>query len=362
MSLQGFYTNKGSALAAKIAAGTAALTVTRVVAGSGHTADIPSATSLPDIEQTLTVGTAVVEGTTATLPVTLAEAQAESSYSLTELGVYAADPQEGEVLMQVYQLSSAAAITAHGEDVLRFFLRQTIGAQGVSVVCSPAGIVLDGEFAPLQEKIMATEIEDKEVTCAANALQAYLDTLPRLLNENLSIRITGAATEAISLNGFYGNGSIRLEPASSGAGTSLCGVYIVNCHIKIALYELTITPGANPQSSWPSCVYASEAVYVIIAGCNLPGDFDAASRGVEASLNSAIYMNNCTLQNHGGAILVARGTNITIENGIYSNNAVGITTWHGGTAILTGTAPNTLGAPSNSKTGGLIVSANGSII
>ena len=37
MSLQGFYTTKGLALAAKLAAGTG-LTITRVTAGSGETA------------------------------------------------------------------------------------------------------------------------------------------------------------------------------------------------------------------------------------------------------------------------------------------------------------------------------------
>ena len=55
MNIQGTYTNKGLALAAKTAVG-ACLRVTRVVGGSGHTPDIPKATQLPEIRQTLAVG------------------------------------------------------------------------------------------------------------------------------------------------------------------------------------------------------------------------------------------------------------------------------------------------------------------
>ena len=59
MSLQGFHTTKGLALAAKTAAG-ARLTVTRVTAGAGGTA--ASAAVLADEKQTLTVGPAQTDG------------------------------------------------------------------------------------------------------------------------------------------------------------------------------------------------------------------------------------------------------------------------------------------------------------
>ena len=91
MNIQGTYTNKGLALTAKTAAG-ACLRVTRVVGGSGHTADVPNAAQLPEIRQTLAVGEARCAGNTAVLPVTLAAVELEDSYTLTELGIYAEDP------------------------------------------------------------------------------------------------------------------------------------------------------------------------------------------------------------------------------------------------------------------------------
>ena len=97
MNIRGTYTNKGLALAAKTAAG-ACLRVTRVVGGSGHTAAIPNVAQLPEIRQTLAVGEARCDEDTAVLPVTLAAVGLESSYTLTELGIYAEDPNEGEIL------------------------------------------------------------------------------------------------------------------------------------------------------------------------------------------------------------------------------------------------------------------------
>lgn len=97
MNLQGYYTEKGLVLAAKVSAGTK-LTVTKVTAGGGTTA--ANALALAEEKQTLTVGTAEVSGQTATLPVTLSETDASASYVLTELGVYASDPDGGKFFIR----------------------------------------------------------------------------------------------------------------------------------------------------------------------------------------------------------------------------------------------------------------------
>ena len=147
MSFQGFYTTKGLALAAKIAAGTK-LTITKVTAGSGETAK--TAAALAQEQQTLTAGTAAVSGETAVLPATLAETSVSAAYSLTELGVYAQDPDAGEILYQVFRLDKPVSLTAGGEDACRFYLKQTVGAAGITVTCSPAGLLTDEDLVPLR--------------------------------------------------------------------------------------------------------------------------------------------------------------------------------------------------------------------
>ena len=94
MNIQGTYTNKGLALTAKTAVGVC-LRVTRVVGGSGHTPDIPNAAALPEIRQTLAVGEARCAGRHRRSACDAGCGGIESSYTLTELGVYAEDPNEG---------------------------------------------------------------------------------------------------------------------------------------------------------------------------------------------------------------------------------------------------------------------------
>ena len=147
MSFQGFYTTKGLARAAKMAAGTK-LTITKVTAGSGVT--VKDAPALAGEKQTLTAGTAAVSGATAVLPVTLAEAGVSAAYSLTELGVYAQDPNAGEILFQVFRMDTPVPLTASGENAYRFYLKQTMGAAGITVTCSPAGLLIDEDLEPVR--------------------------------------------------------------------------------------------------------------------------------------------------------------------------------------------------------------------
>ena len=170
MNIQGTYTAKGLALTAKTAAG-ACLRVTRVVGGSGHTTDVPNAAQLSEIRQTLAVGEARCAGDTAVLPVTLAAVGQKSTYTLTELGVYAEDPNEGEILYCVYRLDEAVTIQAGSDTVLRFYLRQTVSEDGGAVVlCSPAGLITESDCGPVRKKVLATDVPDRTDSIPASEL------------------------------------------------------------------------------------------------------------------------------------------------------------------------------------------------
>ena len=174
MNIQGTYTNKGLALAAKTAAG-ACLRVTRVVGGSGHTTDVPNAVQLPEIRQTLAVGEARCTGNTAVLPVTLATVGQRSTYTLTELGVYAENPGEGEILYCVYRLDELVTIQAGSDTVLRFYLRQTVSKDGgAEVLCSPAGLITESDCGPVRRKVLAKIPANRTVTVPMEELADYI--------------------------------------------------------------------------------------------------------------------------------------------------------------------------------------------
>lgn len=352
MNLQGFYTNKGLALAAKIAGGTASLTITRVVAGSGHTANIPSATSLPDIKQTLAEGTAVAEGATATLPVTLAEAQAASSYSLTELGVYATDPDEGEVLMQVYQLDTAAAITAGGESVLRFYLRQSIGALGVTVTCSPAGILVDEDLAPTRGRVMATTVPSRTVTVAASELRAYLNSLPRMLTEELTINVSGTCSDELTIYNFYGPGYLTLD-----GGTYTKRIRINYCTAYIWLKNCVISNNGTDTAISIECSRKVSMYNTLMTG-------SGNKIALEASYGSLVDFNGY-IKNFGTAVYCTSGSIVAIKEANpteYSGNVIGASIYQGGIVLNCLPENDTLGGASNSKIGGIIAKRNGTLL
>ena len=238
MNIQGTYTNKGLALTAKTSAG-ACLRVTRVVGGSGHTPDIPNAAQLTEIRQTLTVGEARCVGNTAVLPVTLAAVGLESSYTLTELGVYAEDPNEGEILYCVYRLDEPVTIQAGSDTVLRFYLRQTVSKDGgAEVLCSPAGLITESDCAPVRKMVLGIDAPSHAVAIPASELQAYLDTLPRLLTEHYVITLSGTCSRDIWVKDFYGSGSLTFRADALGDCVFAKDFRITNCSIPVQMKTL----------------------------------------------------------------------------------------------------------------------------
>ena len=357
MSLQGFYTTKGLALAVKTATGTK-LTITKVTAGSGETAK--TAAVLAKTQQTLTAGTAAVSGESAVLSVTLAEVNISSPYSLTELGVYAQDPDAGEILFQVFRMDKPVALTAGGENVYRFYLKQTVGAAGITVTCSPAGLLIDEDLEPLRSsvtaltaRVNATDISANTVTVAAAELQAYIDALPRLLTKNLTINITGTLSDPLYIRGFYGSGLLTIQ----GPANINNQILLSYCSIRITLRNLHIT---SPVS------LTGNTGVIIATHCDCYFDsciFTGNGQNAAVDLGyGAFVMSQCTVSGSGLAVLARNSGVVTVRDGNYSDNTCGSEPYYGGVILLCGTAPDLLGGAANAHMGGIIVKSDGTLI
>lgn len=353
--MNGIYTEKGIALAARVAAGTK-LTITKVTAGSGTTAT--SALALAEEKQILTVGTAAVSGQTATLPVTLAEVKAGASYTLTELGVYARDPDAGEVLYQVFRLDESRAICAGGESVYRFYLRQSVGANGVTVSCSPTGLLIEEDLAPTRSKVLATTVPSRTVTLTAEELQGFLDALPRLLTENIDLIVSGTLTQTLLITGFYGSGMLFIM--GNDALTLQKGVY-VSCDVFVQITNTTILPNEAGSDSY--CVCSSfPGCNLRLYQCTLTGN--DSGMGLDLETGSAI-VEDCSVTHHTIGVMARRGACVFItkdNSGVFSNNVTGVKVWRGGMVQLCQNAPVLLGGSTNEHLGGIIVDADGQVI
>lgn len=354
MSLQGFYTTKGLTLAAKIAAGTK-LTITKVTAGSGVT--VKDAPALAGEKQTLTAGTAAVSGATAVLPVTLAEAGVSAAYELTELGVYAQDPDAGEILFQVFRMDTPVPLTAGGENTYRFYLKQTVGAAGITVTCSPAGLLIDEDLAPIREKVMAVSAPERTVTLAAAEVSAYIAALPRMLVHDIQLKITaGTVASTLYFSGFYGPGRLRLTPAGDGVEVILAGgISAFHCKTEIQISGMTITGGDNYLKA---AVGAHASTVITLNNCTLTAG-SGITYGVAAVQGSQIYMIGGSLTGFKTAVLAEHTSIVSLCDIAASGSTVGAQTWAGGIVLLGGSTPETLGGSTNTKDGGMIVKKNG---
>lgn len=350
MNIQGTYTNKGLALTAKTAAG-ACLRVTRVVGGSGHTQDIPNAVQLPEIRQTLAVGEARCAGSTAVLPVTLAAVGLGASYTLTELGVYAEDPDEGEILYCVYQMDEPVTIQAGSDTVLRFYLRQTVSKDGgARVLCSPAGLITESDCGPVRRKVLATGAPQRDVSLPASELRAYLNALPRLLTEHHVITLSGINSDIVSVNGFYGCGSLTFRADNLGDCVFTKGFRVTNCSIPVQMKTLKweLDETADP---YRYCIFCERsAVYVESSSFN---GHAKAGRGAAADFNSSVVLANCAFHDLEIAVRTSWGGRVEVygENPEtdYSGNAMGVYLLLGGFALLGNRTPDTLGGMYNAR-------------
>lgn len=368
MNIQGTYTNKGLALTAKTAVGVC-LRVTRVVGGSGYTADIPNAAALPEIRQTLAVGEARCAGDTAVLPVTLAAVGLESSYTLTELGVYAEDPNEGEILYCVYRLDEPVTIQAGSDTVLRFYLRQTVSEDGgAMVLCSPAGLITESDCAPVRKKVLAVGVPQRDVTIPASELQAHLDALPRLLTEYHVITLSGTCSQIVYVKSFYGSGSLTLRADNLGDCIFTRSISVENCGVPVTLENLKWALGAeaDPNTYCIEC----RGGHMTAQGCSFNGyvstDGSTAGNGVNTYPNTSVVLGNCAFHDLQNTVHTYLGGHIEIYGNNpktdYSGNSVGAYTYWNGLVMLGAGVPTTLGASTNYRNSGGAIIQDGKLI
>lgn len=367
MKIQGYFTGKGLLLGAKLAAGDV-LTITRVLAGSGQTANPAKATALPQVKQTLAVNTPTHSGNTAVIPATLTAALAAEDYTLTELGVYAKDPDEGEILYKVYRLDTPVKVVSGSAMVLRFYLEETISeAADVTVLCSPAGLITEADFAPVQNTVQRTNTSTRNVTISASELPAYIASLPRLLTDVLTVNISGELTENLRISEFFGSGRLIIKASALGEAT-ITKVDVSLCRIPVLFYNIVFQEASGGAGASQGIV-SNTASRVYLNGCSVTGQYaqagDNAGFGVYTADGGITYSNELKVSNTKIALRVSYSSILSCysaDAGSFADNHYGAYVYRGGIILLSGAIPDTAGGVANVKQGGLIVSAAGTVL
>lgn len=152
------YTTQGLNLMAKLQTG-AALEITRAIGSDGHvSADALPALTEITAKQTLTLSDAIYKGNgQALLPVTLYNRGLTEGYPLRQIGIYATDPDDGEVLMLVAQSETPDTIPtelASPDFVANFSFHIALGNAGrINVTYSLTDMATKADYVAYVEQI-----------------------------------------------------------------------------------------------------------------------------------------------------------------------------------------------------------------
>lgn len=249
-------------------------------------------------------------------------------------------------------------VTAHNENVeAHHDLRVAVAG---SVRYDAAQTLTDEQKAQAQTNIGVDAISTKNIgsvfkSLNASELQAYLDSLPRLLTENHVITLNGTCSQDVYMKGFYGCGSLTLRANSVGDCVFTKAISIEKCSVPVNMENLKWALGAGTTSNTYciNCINSNMEVNK----CSFNGYAAASNRGngVNVMYNSSTILMNCAFHNLDIAVHTFSGGYIIINGGNsesdYSDNQVGIYLYYGGLVLLGNNIPDTLGGVYNEKNG-----------
>lgn len=203
----------------------------------------------------------------------------------------------------------------------------------------------------------------RTVRLEASGLQNYLDRLPRLLTEYLTLEVSGELSSAVEIRDFYGPGNLTV--VSSSGGFTSRGIRVTHCSVFVYLKNIAFQEREDmtPNDALLDVQHCGHFVQVVYCGFTGLGGAERCI-GVQAAYGSRVEMGNCLASGLGVVVQAARGSIITADgdSSSYEDNAVGAYVWHGGIVLLTSPVPDTLGAPANKKYGGLIAKTDGTLL
>ena len=157
-------TKDGKALLAKAQAGKCAIQITKAQSGSGSYSseeDISQRTALKAVKQTFPISNKTINSDSAlVLKITMENSKLEAGYDITEFGVFASDPDRGEILYSIATASRSDYMPAYNGVVpsvinMSYYLEV---ANASSVTIESAGaLALQTDLEALEERVSAVE-------------------------------------------------------------------------------------------------------------------------------------------------------------------------------------------------------------
>ncbi len=246
MTLTGNYTQAGAQLQTAILAGEHTLTITRAVAAIGPTPD--DGQTLVGEKQELSIVGINHDGPTSSVEVSLVASLAAKSYTMSEIGLYARRQDGGDVLYRIYRLSEAVNIGRTTDFAITFYLHDTILSDDQSeVLFTPSGLVSEEQIEQIKSEIELSVLSgylspneeySQDIICTGAQLQNEINKLPKFIRGQINIYLSdGIGPDGLSLNDFYGRGSITISPYLTAQLEISGPVTVIDCNLTSIRFE-----------------------------------------------------------------------------------------------------------------------------
>lgn len=210
-----------------------------------------------------------------------------------------------------------------------------------------------------QQTVEKTDVTSRTVEVAAAELPAFITSLPRLVTESLTIKVTsGTVPGNVAVSRFYGPGSLSIA-AEDGAEVVLShAMSISSCQIGVGLTGLRFL---NANSA--EVILTISGSHAVMSNCVINGNhLISYNYGCLARDGGSVYAINCDITNCQYALGTQSAGIVSALNCTGSGNKVGCYVSYGGMAFLSGTTPDLMGGTANRKESGLIVKSNGTLV
>lgn len=221
-------TNKGIALQAKTLTGDN-INITSVKTGSGSVENynLKDQTDVTDIEQVLiitSVGLMPDDVYTAKLQVLLTNNDLAESYNLRQIGIYATDPDEGEILFAIAQSTEAYKIPSKTESpgfsLSWTFFFNLSSETNINATIDPDGLITRAELESALSGIDMSSKADKDNPTMTGALSVNRKEDSEVGIQSVSIGMANEASGIASVAEGMGTSATGIAAHSAGYYTT----------------------------------------------------------------------------------------------------------------------------------------------
>ncbi len=368
-------TKKGLQLIAKLVASGTALTFTRVSVGTGSVPagyDPGSMTDLNNYKMDGSISSCSFLGDEASIIMQISSLGVEVGFTITETGLFATDPDEGEILYSYLDLSKDPQYVYEENSAISKFVEMTLvvkvgTVERVTAQLNPRSLLTrDGdisdtsinELEPIDTKypvpaagetakvfmgkvkkyIEDTKPLDADMTVYVSTtgsdttgdgtsenpyktITYALSTVPKNLGDHtVTINIAdGTYAEDVTASGFYA-GSIRIRSNVENSFNTNCVVQsltVWTCSANITLQGLTVVEQTNKDAIY---IVNTRMVNVNYVRCLK----ENPTTSCVMCVGSYVSINNCELLNHLRAVYATEGGSVFINGSKATGNIVGL--------------------------------------